>query len=97
MRKLLIRHVLSCANDRNNWGTEAFNHNDSPLHPDGIARVPNIRNELTDAYGIEIPNTKVAISSMLRTRHTAFYTGFRKFNTYKSLDEVPLNYIEITE
>ena len=96
MRKLFIRHELSEANNSNNWGTEAFGHPLASLMPEGIERTPAIGAELmSEKYGIYLPETRVAISGMLRTRHTAYFAGARKFKTYRYLDEIPLTYDEI--
>lgn len=90
MRKLVIRHSLSEANNRENLGTPAFASADAPLMDGGriIANVLGIT--LHDTYHIDTVEAFAATSTMLRTSETAVCAGFdpRHLVAYPILDEV---------
>ena len=97
MRKLLIRHELSEANNRDNWGTEAFGHADASLMPLGAERAPRIGYILETQHGIDLSYAQVAVSAMRRTQETARYAGLQHAVVYPELNELSLTFDEIIE
>lgn len=90
MSKLLIRHGLSEANNRDNVGTMAFAAHDAPLMEPGKEQSRERAARLPLDYGIHIEAEPVAVSTMLRTWQTAECMGFTTENIscYELLDEV---------
>lgn len=86
--KLVVRHSLSEANNRDNYGKPAFGHADAPLMPEGRIIAQGMGIELESAYGIIPVTTAVAVSRMLRSQETATEAGFIDLNKYTALNEV---------
>lgn len=91
MNKLVIRHGLSEANNRANFGTPAFGSPSAPLMEEGLAQAVVMGLCLEVERGIDVPNTPVATSYMRRAHETAMAAGFRRINLYHSLSEVTAN------
>ena len=88
MSILLVRHGLSEANNRANVGGMAFGAASAPLMKLGRDQAALARAVLEDQYGIELENTAVATSDLLRTQQTARLAGFTTLRSYAQLDEV---------
>ena len=89
MTKLLIRHGLSEANNRENYGTPAFGNPKAGLMNEGIVHATNAGNTLRlPPYSIDPSNTIVAVSQLRRTWETANFAGFHTLRPYESLNEV---------
>ncbi len=88
MSKIVIRHGLSEANDRNNIGTPAFANPNAPLMDEGCAQAQGIPDALFVGYGIVAGDISVATSNMLRTKQTATVAGFKSQRAYDQLDEI---------
>jgi hypothetical protein len=88
MSKLLCRHSLSEANNRNNYGTPAFGHADAPLMPEGRLIAQNMGDEFEAQHGIIPATTAAAVSKMLRAQETAREAGFVNLSEYAILNEV---------
>lgn len=91
MNTLAIRHGLSTANDRKNYGTPAFGSPDATLMSEGIRQATNLNSVLTQNYMIDPANTTVAVSKMRRTWETANFAGFHTLRPYESLNEATRN------
>lgn len=87
MRILAIRHQISEANNRENYGTPAFGNPDAPLMPQGREAAPEIGERLEREYGFVIADQVVATSMMRRTQETAIAAGFRWLHVYPELNE----------
>lgn len=96
MRKLLIRHGLSEANNYKNIGTPAFGSPDAGLMEEGKVMARDAGRLLVNQYGVDILSTEVAVSEMLRTQETALEAGFPRHNMtpYASLNEVTSSIIK---
>jgi hypothetical protein len=88
MPKLVGRHSLSEANNRNNYGTPAFGHAGAPLMPEGRSMAKEMGEEFRFVYGIIRVRTPVAVSKMLRSQETAREAGFILLREYECLNEV---------
>ena len=88
MRKLIIRHGLSEANNRNNIGTPAFGSAEAPLMAKGVEQAQMLGERLLTEFKIEIDETTVATSEMLRAKQTASNAGFTSSNSYALLNEI---------
>ena len=88
MSKLVGRHSLSEANNRNNYGTPAFGHPDAPLMDEGRSIAQRMGVEFEAVHGIIPVTTPAAVSKMLRAQETAREAGFVDLNEYKILNEV---------
>jgi len=88
MSKLVGRHSLSEANNRNNYGTPAFGHADAPLMAEGRSMAQTMGVEFEAIYGIIPAATPAAVSKMLRAQETAREAGFVDLNEYEILNEV---------
>ncbi|MDO8335895.1 MAG: phosphoglycerate mutase family protein [Candidatus Saccharibacteria bacterium] len=99
MSTLVVRHSLSEANNRNNYGTPAFGHADAPLMPEGRQIAQNMGLELQSIYSITPTRTPAAVSKMLRSQETASEAGFIDITKYEILNEVDtkLPYPELKE
>lgn len=95
MRKLLVRHALSNANNRELYGTPAFGNPNSGLMPEGINQAINLGAFIVSEYGINISEENVATSRFRRTQQTATIAGFRHIYFYSSLNEVKGNLSDI--
>jgi broad specificity phosphatase PhoE len=85
---LVIRHSLSEANNRNNYGTPAFGHPDAPLMPAGREIAQEMGTKLQEDYKLDPESTPVAVSEMLRAQETAREAGFVIATRYLILNEV---------
>lgn len=88
MSRFVVRHSLSEANNRHNYGTPAFGHADAPLMPEGRLIAQTMGNEFGVVHGIIPATTPVAVSKMLRTQETALEAGFADLNKYEILNEI---------
>ncbi len=89
--KMLVRHGLSSANDRRNFGKPAFAHPDASLMVRGCYDAMGVGEALkANGYDGDPSVSRVAVSTMLRTGQTALYAGFRPaaITEYAVLDEV---------
>jgi len=85
MSVLVVRHELSEANDKN---SAAFGQAHARLLTLGIERIPVIRDNLINVYGVTIEDTDAAASDMSRTQETATLVGFTSVRNYSILNEV---------
>lgn len=89
MTKFVIRHGLSEANNRENYGTPAFGNPDAGLMNEGIDHAKNAGTILRlPPYSIDPSSSIVAVSKMRRTWETANFAGFHTLRPYESLDEI---------
>lgn len=88
MSILLVRHGLSEANNRDNIGTLAFAAEAAPLMEVGRQQASEAGKILRIQYGVNLNETAVATSELLRTKETAQHIGFTVMNAYSLLDEV---------
>lgn len=86
--KLVGRHGLSEANNRNNYGKPAFGNPNAPLMPEGCDMARRMGTEFVDVYGITPAATPVAVSKMQRSQQTAQEAGFVDLREYAILNEV---------
>jgi len=84
----VIRHQLSEANNRDNYGTPAFDNPDAPLMPAGRDGAVILGRQLVAEFGIQVSSEPVAVSMMRRSQETAIVAGFRKLHLYPELNEV---------
>jgi broad specificity phosphatase PhoE len=97
MEKLFIRHGLSEANNRENWGKLAFASAEAPLMELGREQARALGPILSSPpYGLDIANTPAASSEMLRAQETAHGAGFTIVRHYPVLNEVD-HWTEMTE
>jgi phosphohistidine phosphatase SixA len=87
MTKILVRHGLSEANNRDNYGTPAFGNPESPLMQIGKDQAIKLGKKLVDTYGLEIMSEPVAVSTMRRAQETAIVAGFSTLTVYPELNE----------
>lgn len=87
MSILVIRHGLSEANNRENYGTPAFGNPGAPLMPMGREQASALGELLFKDFGIEVADEAVAVSMMRRTQETAIVAGFRELRPYPELNE----------
>jgi phosphohistidine phosphatase SixA len=87
MSILVVRHGLSEANNRDNYGTPAFGNPKAGLMEAGEVQALAMGALLHDAFGIELVNEPVAVSMMRRTQETAIVAGFRNLSIYPELNE----------
>jgi broad specificity phosphatase PhoE len=87
MTKIVVRHGLSEANNRDNYGTPAFDNPESPLMPIGKDQAIKLGQELITIYGREIMSEPVAVSEMRRAEETALVAGFSNLTYYPELNE----------
>ena len=87
MSILVIRHGLSEANNRENYGTPAFGSPEASLMPAGREQASALGELLVADFGIRLANEPVAVSMMRRTQETAIVAGFRKLHLYPELNE----------
>lgn len=88
MSVVLIRHSLSEANNRENYGKPAFGNPKSPLMPKGWEQAAKAAALLTSKYGVVLGNTRAATSTMQRSKDTGEGIGFGVCTEYACLDEV---------
>jgi hypothetical protein len=88
MSRLVGRHSLSEANNRDNYGTPAFGHADAPLMSEGCSIAKKMGVEFQAVYGIIPATTPAAVSKMLRAQETASEAGFIDLSEYAILNEV---------
>ncbi|MCA9349949.1 histidine phosphatase family protein [Candidatus Saccharibacteria bacterium] len=87
MDRLLIRHALSEANNRANYGRLAFANKEALLMPKGILQAQQLGSVLRQEYAVS-PEEKVATSTLARTQQTAQEAGLLNYTPYPLLDEV---------
>ena len=87
MKRLVIRHGLSEANNRENYGTPAFGNSEAPLMPKGRDQATLLGANLETTYGVDLFYEPVAVSMMRRSQETAIVAGFRKLSLYPALNE----------
>jgi hypothetical protein len=87
MSKLLIRHGLSDANDRERYGSPAFANPNASLMPKGVEQAMPLGELLVMQFGINVADEDVGVSEMLRSQETAIFGGFHKFTIYPELNE----------
>jgi phosphohistidine phosphatase SixA len=87
MTKLVIRHEFSDANNRELYGSPAFDNPNAALDPRGVENAVKIGDTLLFQYDINTATEPVAVSSMLRTQETAIYAGFKNLVIYPELNE----------
>lgn len=87
MSILVVRHGLSEANNRENYGTPAFGNPEASLMPAGREQAITLGGKLATKYGIVVATESVAVSMMRRTQETAIVAGFRKLSLYPELNE----------
>jgi broad specificity phosphatase PhoE len=87
MSILVVRHGLSEANNRENYGSPAFGNPDAPLMEAGRIQAISVGNQLEEDFGIDRETDIVAVSTMLRTQETAVVAGFHKISIYPLLNE----------
>lgn len=87
--KILWRHAISEANNRDNFGTLLFGHEDAELMPLGWQQAADA-GELQRSQGIDVSRTPIAVSTMLRSEQTALGMGYSYENVsrYAILREV---------
>lgn len=90
MEKILIRHGLSEANNRDNIGTPLFGHSQAGLMELGRTQAQNVGHDLRSLYSIDTDTARAATSTMLRTQETAHCAGFEpdRLQSYTVLDEI---------
>lgn len=84
----VVRHGLSEANNRNNFGTPAFGNKSAPLMFEGRMAAARLKPLFKYTYNINPSTTPVATSELIRTQETALRAGFSALNTYATLNEV---------
>ncbi len=87
MTVIVIRHELSEANNRDNYGTPAFGNPEAPLMPEGRERAAMLGERLVAEFGIVPATEPVAVSMMRRAQETAMVAGFRMLHLYPELNE----------
>ncbi|HET8884536.1 MAG TPA: histidine phosphatase family protein [Candidatus Saccharimonadales bacterium] len=87
MSILVIRHGLSEANNRDNYGTPAFGNPEAPLMPMGRKQAAALGKLLVKDFGVDLANEPVAVSTMRRTQETAIAAGFTGLHLYPELNE----------
>ncbi len=95
MSIIAIRHGLSEANNRKNYGTPAFGNPESSLMPAGKEQAAELGRKLVAEYSIQIATEPVAVSMMRRTQETAIAAGFRKLAIYPELNEEKGGYSDV--
>lgn len=85
MNKLVIRHGLSQANNRENYGTPAFGNPNASLMDAGVEQARQLQPILAKDFP---GDTIVAVSTMRRTWETANFAGFHTLRPYAQLDEL---------
>lgn len=85
MSKLLVRHGLAEANDRN---SPAFGQADAPLMSLGIEQAMGSGANLVRYYGIDLQRDEAAASLMRRSQQSAQVAGFTVVRNYAVLNEV---------
>ena len=88
MSKILVRHGLSEANNRNNHGNLALAGASAPLMKEGFAQAREAGQLLVARYGVEILSEPAAVSTMRRTQETADTLGLTNQTLYPELQEV---------
>lgn len=88
MNKLVIRHGLSEANNRDNFGKLAFANSEAPLMEKGKIQAQEARQLLASRYNVVARNTDAATSTLLRANETAQIAGFINIRQYSLLNEV---------
>lgn len=91
MSILIVRHGLSEANNRENYGTPAFGNPDAALMPAGREQASALGELLFKDFGLQLADEPVAVSMMRRTQETAIVAGFRKLHLYSELNEEKAN------
>lgn len=86
---LVIRHGLSEANNRHNFGNLAFASSEAPLMREGLVQAIEAREHLNTLRDMSKFDDYVAVSSMLRTQQTASAMGLHRQIIYPELREVP--------
>lgn len=87
MSVLVVRHGLSEANNRKNYGTPAFGNPEAGLMPAGRDQAVMLGGRLATEFNVELGVEPVAVSMMRRTQETAIVAGFRKLAIYPELNE----------
>lgn len=85
MERLVIRHSVSSANDKN---SPAFGSPDAHLLPAGHKQAQSLEPTLANEYGVTDFNQEVAVSYLLRTQETARSAGFHELMPYALLNEI---------
>lgn len=90
MPKLVIRHAISEANNRDNIGTMAFGAKDAPLMEElALPQMRKCAHELRTKYKLNPAHVEAATSELLRTQQTAEGIGFKiRKPPYALLNEV---------
>lgn len=88
MSKLVIRHGLSEANNRENYGTPAFGNPNAGLMKQGVRQAIELGDALRRNDFIDADQPIVAVSQMRRTWETANLAGFHSLRPYALLNEV---------
>lgn len=93
MDKLLVRHGLSQANNRENFGTPLFGHPDAELMELGWDHAREAGRVLVNRYNSNPAIERVATSRMKRTQQTAEGAGYLPENmtAYPLLDELTMH------
>ncbi|MCA9338639.1 histidine phosphatase family protein [Candidatus Saccharibacteria bacterium] len=84
----IVRHGLSEANNRNNFGTPAFGNKSAPLMLEGRMAAARLNPLFKHTYNIDPATTPAATSELVRTQETARRAGFTALNSYAALNEV---------
>lgn len=87
MNILVVRHGLSQANNRENYGTPAFGSANASLMDEGTVQATQAGEILKNEYHVSPDTTPVAVSNMRRTWETANFAGFHILRPYESLNE----------
>ncbi|CAN5611368.1 hypothetical protein BH23PAT2_BH23PAT2_06480 [soil metagenome] len=87
MSVLVMRHGLSEANNRENYGTPVFGNPEASLMLEGRQQAIALGGKLATEFSIELAVVPVAVSMMRRTQETAIVAGFRKLSIYPELNE----------
>ncbi len=87
MSILSIRHGLSEANNRDNYGTPAFGNPEASLMPAGVEQAVKLGKKLVSEFCIDPANEPVAVSAMRRSQETALAAGFKNLVIYEELNE----------
>lgn len=87
MPVIVIRHGLSEANNRENYGTPAFGNPEASLMPKGREQAAALGERLIEVYNLDLSSEPVAVSMLRRTQETAIVAGFRWLHLYPELNE----------
>ena len=87
MSKLVARHGVSQANNRENYGTPLFGNPEAGLMEDGMVQATTLGVKLKSEFGIVVASEIVAVSELRRSQQTATVAGFRWLHIYPELNE----------